>query len=106
MRGDRSRYLIEIKCPFSFAHDKLKENGTERLQYLSEGPTLKRTHPYYFQVQTLMGLMKLDTCMFIVWCPNDFLVIEVPANPEFYAEIREKCITYYTDIYLEHLFRP
>ena len=56
VRGDGSRYLIEIKCPFSFADGKLKENGAEKLQYLSEGPKLKRTHLYFFQVQTLMGV--------------------------------------------------
>ena len=106
VRGDGSRYLIEVKCPYSFAQGSLKENGAEKLQYLTEGPSLKHSHQYYFQVQSLMGLMKLDTCILVVWCPNDFLVIEVPANPEFYNEIRTTCISYYTDIYLKHLFRP
>ena len=105
VRGDGTKYLIEIKCPFSFSTDSLRKNGVEKLQYLEEGPALKRTHQYFFQIQTLMGIMKLDMCHFIVWCPNDFLVLEIPADTHFYNDVREKCIKYYTDVYLNHIFR-
>ena len=103
--GDGSRRALEAKCPFSFKDRSLVEEGVERLQYLSHGPELKKSHIYYYQVQTVMGILKLEHCDFIVWCPTDMFVMEIKFDPEFYERIRSACIGYYKDIYLEHIFK-
>ena len=103
--GDMTRRVLEVKCPFSFENRSLIEEGVERLQYLSEGPELKKSHQYYYQVQTLMGILKLEHCDFIVWCPTDMLVMEIEFDPEFYKRIRAACIGYHQDIYVEHIFK-
>ena len=38
---------------------------------------------YYFQIQCLMGILQLDKCMLVVWCPMVMLVIPVNADPLF-----------------------
>ena len=103
--GGGERYLIEIKCPFSFAEGCLRKDGVDRLCYLEPGPTLRKTHSYYFQVQCLMGILRLDKCMLVVWCPQDMLVIPVHADSDFYNHVRETCLSYYKNTYLKHIFR-
>ena len=103
--GDLTRRVLEVKCPFSFENRSLIEEGVERLQYLSKGPELKKSHIYYYQVQTLMGILKLEHCDFIVWCPTDIIIMEIKFDPEFYKRVRTACIGYYQDIYVEHIFK-
>lgn len=103
--GDMSRRLLEVKCPHSFEERSLVEEGVERLQYLSYGPELKKSHGYYFQIQTLMGLLKLEHCDFIIWCPTDMLVLKIKFDRDFYTRVRTACIEYYTDIYVKHIFK-
>ena len=102
--GSGEKYLIEIKCPFSFSEGSLVENGVERLCYLEPPGVLRKSHAYYFQVQCLMGIMKLKKCMLVIWCPKDMLVIPVEFSNEFYQNVRNKCISYYKNTYLKHIF--
>ena len=102
--GNGERYLIEIKCPFSFKDGNLLKDGAARLSYLDEEGNLRKTHQYYFQIQTLMGIMKLKRCMLVIWCPMSMIVLEIQANPEFYTKVREACIAYYKKTYLTHIF--
>ena len=102
--GSGEKYLIEVKCPYSFASDSLKDNGIEKLVYLNAPGILRKSHAYYFQVQALMGIMRLKKCMLVIWCPKDMLVIPVEFSDEFYQNVRTKCISYYTSTYLKHIF--
>jgi hypothetical protein len=105
IHANGKRYLIEIKCPYKFRTGSLVRDGVEQLTYLDTGPSLRETHSYYFQIQTLMGIMSLDMARLVIWCPKDMIVIDIQADPHFYARVRENCIDYYCNTYLKHIFR-
>ena len=38
-----------------------------------------------------MGILRLNNCMLVVWCPKYMLVIPVNSDPQFYNLVQEKC---------------
>ena len=76
-------------------------------QYLMPGPVLKKNHSHYFQIQTLLGMMKMLYAKLVIWCPKDIIVIQVEANPNFYKGLEQYCVSYYTmdpEYYKHHLW--
>lgn len=108
-RGDQSRYIIEIKCPYSFRSDSLIDNGVDRLCYLKMGedgkPLLKESHSYFFQIQVQMGIWNIPSARLVVWCPTDFIIINIDFNPEFFDNVKEMLRKYYFNSYVPYMLR-
>lgn len=66
--------VIEVKCSFCVK----SESKLDRVSYLdkdTEGkPTLNRNHLYFYQVQTQLGVCKMESAYFVVWTEKDLHV--------------------------------
>lgn len=63
--------VIENKCPFSVKSDKLDSVTGFYLEKDGEGKlTINRNHQYFYQVQTQLGVCKLESTYFVVWTEN------------------------------------
>ena len=60
--------LIEIKCPFNIRNKTIQEWRCSWMFLEKEGVlTLPRTHRYYAQIISQMGVTGIHSCHFIVW---------------------------------------
>ena len=87
--------MIEVKCPFN-----CREGGianavmTDPKFYVQlEGKEYKlsKNHHYYAQVQLQLYVTQSDQCDFIVWSPNDFVVIQLRKDEAFTDQMLEQC---------------
>jgi hypothetical protein len=73
--------LIEVKCPANCV-DVSPEEGIERklikfAEMKQNKMYLKRTHPYFYQVQGQLAITQKDVCFFVIWTPKGIMVEEV-----------------------------
>lgn len=81
--------VIEVKCPFCVKSDKL--DSVSYLEEDSEGKlTLNRNHQYFYQVQTQLGVCKLESAHFVVWTEKDLHVEQISFDEEFWGMICQK----------------
>lgn len=64
--------VIEVKCPFSHRYHTVQEaTNTDKEFCLEEDSNnnliLKKSHSYYYQVQTQLLVTKRKFCIFVVW---------------------------------------
>jgi len=67
--------VVELKCPYS-----VRDKSAAEYQHIAEEDgkfVLKKTSPYYCQVQGEMAIKKVDVCHFVAWTTVDTAVIEV-----------------------------
>ena len=101
-------HLLEIKCPWSIRHDGVLK-GASRLKYLKKGDNnsdfvLKKSVPYYTQIQLYLGVYNLDVCSLFIWTPIDSLEIKVVRNDEFINDLFPNLAKLYTDLFVPSLF--
>ena len=81
--------VIEVKCPFCVKSDKL--DSVSYLEKDSEGKLrLHRNHQYFYQVQTQLGVCKLESAYFVVWTEKDLHVERILFDEEFWGNICQK----------------
>lgn len=101
--GSMFTKLIEIKCPYSLREKSIIENGAD-LYYLNEDLSLKKTCSYYSQIQFYLWVYKLSECILLIWCPQDFLEIEVEYDKNFCDEMMGNLCKLYKEMYAPSLF--
>ena len=86
--------LVEIKCPFSKKFQTL--DSSDPKFYLNNidiggetGLKLDRTHMYYYQVQTQLGVCEKVSSFFVVWTKEDMHVEIIDFDFEMFSEICE-----------------
>lgn len=84
--------VSEVKCPFCKQIEMLDgKDGKFCLKKDSEGSLkLDRNHAYYFQVQTQLGVCKLESAYFIVWTESDMHIEEITFQEEFWRDMCAK----------------
>ena len=96
-----------MKCPYSLRNDSLKNNGL-KLRYLDRDLDLKKTNPYYtqvqIQVQMYLGIYQLKNAKFVVWTPKDILISDISFDENFYNSVKNNIEKYYFDLHLEKLY--
>ena len=97
------KLVIEVKCPYSLRNDSLKNNG-HKLRYLDHNLDLKKTNPYYTQVQMYLGIYHLKNAKFVVWTPKDILILDISFDENFYNSVKNNIEKYYFDLHLEKLY--
>lgn len=74
------KQLVEVKCPFT-KKDELLSDMDEKAFFLKKNEDgelkLDSAHEYYFQVQTQMGVTKVESCLFVVWTTIDLHVEQI-----------------------------
>jgi len=101
---------IEIKCPYGFKDFTLEEMKKSKEFYMkydeeSKKFNLKKTHQYYYQVQGIINILKVDSCDFIVYTPKNQLIIEtIGRDTDFWNNIMlPKLKKFYFRYYLPEL---
>ncbi|CAH1382766.1 unnamed protein product, partial [Tenebrio molitor] len=82
--------LIEVKCPANCV-DVSPEEGIERklikfAEMKQNKMYLKRTHPYFYQVQGQLAITQKDVCFFVIWTPKGIMVEEICRDKIFWEE--------------------
>ena len=82
------KQVVGVKCPFSKKDDSLRGQKNFYLQKDIDGKRhLDREHDFFFQIQTQMGVTKIDSCLFVVWTTVDFHVEQVLFDTDLLQEI-------------------
>ncbi|XP_017295491.3 uncharacterized protein LOC108250224 isoform X2 [Kryptolebias marmoratus] len=88
--------LVEIKCP------NVKSYVDCKYLQITDGIfKLKKTHPYYCQVQGQLLITGLMWCDFFVWAEEDLFVQRLDQDMEVQKIIRQKCDHFYFNIYMQ-----
>ncbi|KAL3890954.1 hypothetical protein ACJMK2_003223 [Sinanodonta woodiana] len=87
---------VEIKCPFCKRESTFDvAMSTDKKFYLQEETdkgqlTLDKNHSYYYQVQTQLGVTKLDLAYFVVWTEKDLHIEQITFDSEMWNEMCAK----------------
>lgn len=85
--------LAEYKCPYTLRKQNPKHYKNiltpEQLRNFcigedKNGNYLKRSSPYYHQVQHTMGVLQLKECDFVIWTDVDIMIIPVSFDENFW----------------------
>lgn len=95
--------ILEIKCPYSIRDGSVARDG-RKLAYLTDELELKKSHTYYYQLQTYLGVYKLKTGYFCVYTPQDVLILTITFDEYFWKNLKNDICTYYKHHYLNDLF--
>ena len=87
--------VIEIKCPYKFKDSSVSEMIASEGFYLSDTHQLKRTHPYFTQVQQQMYVFGCEYCHFVVWSNNACIVTHVARDGDFISDLIVKLETFW-----------
>ena len=92
--------VLEIKCPFSCKNKSFTEASRNDPQFCltkceDSSFELKKAHAYYYQVQTQMKLTGARYCDFVVWSPNEFVVLQIDLADDFIAQAFEKATAFF-----------
>ncbi|XP_077102505.1 uncharacterized protein LOC143753718 [Siphateles boraxobius] len=87
--------LLEIKCPnvtsYVDCHYVMIKEGTH---------TLRRSHPYYWQVQGQMLISGCDWCDFVIYTEDDMFIQRIPRDMQVIQTIKEKVDYFFFYFYL------
>ena len=78
--------VLEIKCPIRCREDKINVDYVEYLLSPEDGtmrPSLKKTDPYYMQIQLQLYLCKAKICHLFIFSMADHLKIDVEYDSAF-----------------------
>ena len=81
--------VLEIKCPYSHRDKALSNPDKGFYLVTSENGNVKldKTHEYYFQVQTQLGVTGLSKAYFVVWTPIDLHIEIINFDKQFWEQI-------------------
>lgn len=83
--------LVEVKCPYKYKDIRVAEacSNTDFCAELIESTNkirLKRSHPYYSQVQGQMAITERKWCDFLVYTTKDFAVDTIDFDEDFWKQ--------------------
>lgn len=84
--------VVEIKCPYCVRSSNLDAySGTSScLEDTGEGKTLKKKHPYFYQVQAQIHLCGKEYADFVVWTEKEVHIERIEPDTELWEEMKEK----------------
>uniref|UniRef100_A0A8W8LEU1 SWIM-type domain-containing protein n=1 Tax=Magallana gigas TaxID=29159 RepID=A0A8W8LEU1_MAGGI len=110
---NESTGLLEIKCPYSISGQNVTLLGISDIMSMNSklfclevgelGPTLKKSHKYYAQVQGEMAIIGLPWVDFVVWtaAKSDNIFIErIYFNEQYVTNMLPKLI----EFYMRHIY--
>ena len=105
--------LLEYKCPYKAAKESLtpEEAAVKHRDFCSvlnsSGQLeLKKTHPYFYQVQGSLAITGKEWCHFVLWTPKGLHLQTVRADPGFWTPVRRRIVQFYNRAVLPELVLP
>ena len=85
------RKLVEVKCPFRCKDQSLEQVArTDHTFFLRLGSgqlQLKKDHDYYYQIQGMLNILKIESCVFGVWTPSQLHWEIVVRDQELWSRV-------------------
>ena len=90
---------IEIKCPYNYQKGLINWDE-DRTFPIDRSNSIKKNHPYYYQMQLQMSVCKLSKIDFFIFSPanggSSSLYVQVPIDNQFLqCEIFPKVLLYF-----------
>ncbi|XP_063412943.1 uncharacterized protein LOC134695595 [Mytilus trossulus] len=98
--------LVEIKCTFKYADKTPMEVAnlqTYHVQNINGEIKLKPSSPWYYQIQTQLGVCGRDICDFVLFTSKAISVETVKFDPDFYKQIVDRSHAFF-DIVFQNYF--
>jgi len=92
--------IVEIKCSWKLRDQSPTDSRWNELNYISQD-TLKKTHSYYYQITTYMHLYGCERTYFVIWTPEQTLILEILFDVNVWTEIENAVDIYYFSYFLE-----
>ncbi|XP_052454751.1 uncharacterized protein LOC128015093 [Carassius gibelio] len=99
---------LEVKCPFKYRSCNIQQALDMKdkdfcLQLSSDNLQLKRHHRFYTQIQTQIFVTQSNHCDLVVWTENDFTVVRVFPDQEFWEPRLQKAQEFFKKVCLPEL---
>lgn len=102
-----SEGLLEIKCPFKHRNFSPKHAALNRdfcCDLNNDSLTLKKSHPYYFQVQGQMAVTGRNWCDFVIWTRKGISIERIPFDISLWKDILPKLSMFFRDCIVPEIF--
>lgn len=100
--------VAEAKCPYSLAQTGIPKVAVSQNFCLDNGDDgglhLKRSHQYFFQVQTQMAICNVSYCDFIVWTPSSTHIERVQRDDAFIDTLLSRARSFFVRAIMPELF--
>ena len=87
--------LVEVKCPNVASYV-----DCPYIVIRDGKPSLRKTHPYFWQIQGQMLISGCEWCDFVVYTQEDMLLERIPCNNEIISIIKERVDYFFFYVYL------
>lgn len=91
--------VCEIKCPFKHRHNTVLQASLSDelfcLHKVNGNLSLKKSHPYYFQVQAQLFVCDVEYCDFIVWTLKDVFIERIVPDVQFWDDCVRKASSFF-----------
>ena len=96
---------LEVKCPFTCAKKSMAVVAAEQSSFCLQDNNgilqLKRSHQYFYQVQTQLFVTHLPWCDFVLWAPHENIHLErIFYDQKFVETAVSKARAFYFDVFL------
>lgn len=98
--------VLEVKCPYKHRNKSVTEACKDKtfcLEKKGDSYSLKKTHPYYTQVQCQMQVTGLEKADFVVHTNKETVITPVNFDPVFWEKTVPKLEKFYTDAVVPYL---
>lgn len=102
------KFCVEIKCPFKYRNQDLKQCLTENTDYIVKYDSniqnyiLNTNHEYFNQIQGQICLTESEGCILIIWTTKSIVAIEIEKNVNWATNI-DYLIDFYFLVYVQWL---
>lgn len=107
---NNKKYCVEIKCPFKYRNQDLKQCLSENSDYIINFDTnvnnykLNIKHEYFDQIQGQIYLTKSEGCILIIWTIKSIVAVEIEKNINWATNI-DSLIDFYFSVYIQWLLK-
>ena len=100
--GFRTRYTIEIKCPYKHRNTPYQETPLYPTVKI-DGKNLAIPHYYYDQMMLGITIMETEGCFFVVWTPSQLQTYFVTKNDNYSEAMMSKASDFFWKMYIPAL---
>lgn len=90
--------VVEVKCPHCVRSSTLDmyTGSKSCLEETEDGRQLKKTHPYYYQIQTQIFICGSDYADFVVWTEKEVHIERIEPDADFWNNVAKKALNFHT----------
>lgn len=109
MQDECVKMLVEVKCPISCKNQPIvdfdkKISNVQYLELVNDEPELKKSKPYYTQIQVQMCMTGTTMCDLFIYSPSGSCIVRVDRDEDFIKTVILKCEEFYFKYYLPLLY--